>query len=195
MSDFPDWGGGGGGGGGGYLSLTGAGQTATPGELDQSGPFTVTIPVQPPGGTGFTVDDRTLNSGNPNGVPSIDILSERNPTRIWAGLTGAAVRPSVVVGGGNMQTINLSAIDFNTTVGLITVISSDLRMGIATGGNNSTIRCTCTGAPSSTPKIGFFGATPVALPGVGGSRGGNAALASLLTALASLGLIINSTTP
>lgn len=41
---------------------------------------------------------------------------------------------------------------------------------------------------------GFFGATPVGRPTVTGSRGGNAALASALTALASLGLITDSTT-
>jgi hypothetical protein len=40
--------------------------------------------------------------------------------------------------------------------------------------------------------VGFFGATAVAKPTVTGSRGGNAALASLLTALASLGLITDS---
>ena len=40
--------------------------------------------------------------------------------------------------------------------------------------------------------IGFFGATPAAKPTVTGSRGGNAALASLLTALATLGLITDS---
>lgn len=47
---------------------------------------------------------------------------------------------------------------------------------------------------SSTDKIGFHGSTPVAKQTVSGSRGGNAALASLLTALANLGLITNSTT-
>jgi hypothetical protein len=36
--------------------------------------------------------------------------------------------------------------------------------------------------------------TPVSPPSVTGSRGGNAALASLLTALASLGMITNNTT-
>lgn len=40
--------------------------------------------------------------------------------------------------------------------------------------------------------IGFFAATPAAKPAVTGSRGGNAALASLLTALATLGLITDS---
>lgn len=42
-------------------------------------------------------------------------------------------------------------------------------------------------------QIGFFGATPVSKPTVTGSRGGNAALASLLTALASEGLITDGT--
>lgn len=41
---------------------------------------------------------------------------------------------------------------------------------------------------------GFFAAAPVAKPTVTGSRGGNAALASLLTALANLGLITDSST-
>lgn len=42
--------------------------------------------------------------------------------------------------------------------------------------------------------LGFYGAAAVAKPTVTGSRGGNAALASLLTALASMGLITDSTT-
>lgn len=43
-------------------------------------------------------------------------------------------------------------------------------------------------------RIGFNGATAVTRPAATGSRGGNAALASLLTALASYGLITDSTT-
>lgn len=42
--------------------------------------------------------------------------------------------------------------------------------------------------------MGFFGSTGTSKPTVTGSRGGNAALASLLTALASLGLITDSST-
>lgn len=41
---------------------------------------------------------------------------------------------------------------------------------------------------------GFFGAAPASKPTVTGSRGGNAAVASALTALATLGLITDSTT-
>lgn len=42
--------------------------------------------------------------------------------------------------------------------------------------------------------IGFFAATPAAKPTVTGSCGGNAALASLITALATLGLVTDSST-
>lgn len=42
--------------------------------------------------------------------------------------------------------------------------------------------------------IGFHAATPIEKPTVTGSRGGNVALANLLTALANYGLITNSTT-
>jgi hypothetical protein len=44
----------------------------------------------------------------------------------------------------------------------------------------------------SSPLLGFYGVGAVARPTVTGSRGGNAALASLLTALANQGLITNS---
>lgn len=43
-------------------------------------------------------------------------------------------------------------------------------------------------------KLAFFSGTPQAKPTITGSKGGNAALASLLTALANFGLITDSTT-
>lgn len=45
-----------------------------------------------------------------------------------------------------------------------------------------------------TGSVGFYGTNPVAKPEVTGSHGGNAALISLLNALASQGLITNSST-
>ncbi|MBL1100153.1 hypothetical protein [Streptomyces coffeae] len=42
--------------------------------------------------------------------------------------------------------------------------------------------------------LGFYGATAASKPTITGSRGGNAALASLLTALSTLGLVTDSTT-
>lgn len=46
----------------------------------------------------------------------------------------------------------------------------------------------------ATNQVGFYGAAPASKPAVTGSRGGNAALASLITALATLGLITDNTT-
>jgi hypothetical protein len=43
-------------------------------------------------------------------------------------------------------------------------------------------------------SIGFYGTSPISKPTISGSRGGNAALTSLLTALANLGLVTDSTT-
>jgi hypothetical protein len=47
---------------------------------------------------------------------------------------------------------------------------------------------------SYTGTVGFFGATPVVKPNITGSRSGNAALASFLSGLNSLGLVTDSTT-
>ncbi len=46
---------------------------------------------------------------------------------------------------------------------------------------------------TSSTEIGFFGGAKTGRPTITGSRGGNAALASLLTALANMGLITDST--
>ena len=50
------------------------------------------------------------------------------------------------------------------------------------------------GGAEFSGNMGFFGTTATTKPNITGSRGGNAALASLLTGLASLGLITDSTT-
>lgn len=49
-------------------------------------------------------------------------------------------------------------------------------------------------SPGFTVSVGFNGSPPIAKPTVSGSRGGNAALASLLSVLANYGLITDSTT-
>jgi hypothetical protein len=52
--------------------------------------------------------------------------------------------------------------------------------------------CFAWGANATVALLGFYGTAPAAKPTVTGSRGGNAALASLLTALAGLGLLTDS---
>jgi hypothetical protein len=53
---------------------------------------------------------------------------------------------------------------------------------------------TTLGTTSHTGNIGFNGTSPISKPTVTGAKGGNAALTSLLTALASYGLIVDSST-
>lgn len=50
------------------------------------------------------------------------------------------------------------------------------------------------GEIAGVPRLGFFGSGPISRPTVTGSKGGNAALGSLITALTNLGLIDNTTT-
>lgn len=57
------------------------------------------------------------------------------------------------------------------------------------------INISAAGAVTIRSTIGFNNTTPIAKPTVTGSRAGNAALASLLTALANYGLITDSSTP
>jgi len=47
---------------------------------------------------------------------------------------------------------------------------------------------------TAAAKVGFFGSTPITQPTVSGSKSSNAALTSLITKLALLGLIVDSTT-
>lgn len=60
---------------------------------------------------------------------------------------------------------------------------------LSNGGSDGTVL-----GQSSTDKIGFYGvATPVVKPTVTGSKGSNAALTSLMTALVALGLVTDTT--
>lgn len=73
---------------------------------------------------------------------------------------------------------------------VITALGSDTNIMIRTAGVG-------TGGTQIEPsggRVGFYGTTPVAKAAITGSRGGNAALASLLSQLATLGLITDSTT-
>lgn len=69
------------------------------------------------------------------------------------------------------------------------------RLDLATQGSTGADRL---GTPQVSiadgEKLSFHGAAPITKPAVAGSRGGNAALAALLTALANLGLITDNTT-
>lgn len=117
--------------------------------------------------------------------------------RGFAGSVATAVHRMTMT-ANNVNGVNLNGSDAGSPAEIV-ARGSDTNLGL-------NIRPKGTGsgrlqAPDTTRKVewnntglGFFGSTPVAKPAVTGSRGGNAALASLLTQLATLGLITDSTT-
>lgn len=131
-------------------------------------------------------------------------LDEGRATRIISPSDGDMIKPSSV--GGAVQTfVGRDGITALTTKlhngGNITheITSTTFGAGVffrmpnhnntffrVTNGTNHIIEA------RGDNKLGLFGATPVVKPTVTGSKGSNAALASLLTALANLGLITNS---
>lgn len=149
-------------GGGTYASLTGPGQTVTPGKLTQLGDFTVSD-------NGTTGTGISFSTGSTAALP---IFLSANDGLV----------------GGNVASITLSGSG-----------TGDVAIQAGTGGG-AVIHVTASGTAPGTialdaPKLGFFGGSPVAKQIANGSRGGNAALTSLLAGLATAGLITDSTTP
>lgn len=160
------------GGGGGYASLTGTGETTSPGVLTQQGPWVVvTSTADPSTGDGISMvsTGQTVHIANSTGGG----LSLTNTTATFGGAA------TVITSAGTSGT---------TVTGPYTYIYATSHLYLGTG---TTPEVTM-GTPGG--KLGFFGATPVVQYNVTGSRGGNAALTNLLTALNLLGLIVNSTT-
>lgn len=72
--------------------------------------------------------------------------------------------------------------------------AGDINIRVAGGGTTAINIKGSNGAVTFNNNVGFYGTTPVAKPTITGAKGGNVALANLLTALASYGLLIDSTT-
>lgn len=96
------------------------------------------------------------------------------------GTTGDYVQ---AVAGSGGATVGVNGASANASISVL---------GKGTGGVNLLDGGSASKFRVNTTGIGFFAATPAAKQTVSGSRGGNAALASLLTALATYGLITDS---
>ena len=182
--------------GSGYASLTGPGQTTSPGELTQQGDFVVdsnsTVGIDLNATTG-PIDISSTSSthgiviqSNGGGTGGIVIDD--------AGTDGITITETGVL--GNSAGINVT----DTTTGGVNILGSGAGGVTITGSVGNGLNLSGGGGgifigTSSFDDVGFFGQTPANRPTVTGSRGGNAALASLLTALATLGLIVDSSTP
>jgi hypothetical protein len=114
-------------------------------------------------------------------------------TLIGSYLTGAAPISAYTGGGATLNNVTYSIVGSTniTTSGTVTGVLNDER-GVFVAGTKYVVE-----AMNSTGAAGgmaWFGATPVARQTVSGAKGGNAALTSLMTALAALGLVTDSTT-
>lgn len=117
-------------------------------------------------------------------------------------------RPVAIANGlwvNRNQTNNDTRISGQTDIDLLYGDASTDRIGVGTNTPDSKLHCSDKIHAGGEMEIdgdlnhdgtnvGFYGTAPGAKPTITGSRGGNAALASLLTALAGLGLITDSTT-
>lgn len=153
-----------------YTSLTGPGETVTPGDLTQAG--------------GFTVNDNASAMG------------------INLNDTGGGLTPGInfTAGAGSITTSTSAG---NIAFNCLGVTNGNFQVSCHFGFINGVtgVRLeSAAGTPcqiqfTSTGTLGFFAAGPAGRQTVTGSRGGNVALASLLTALANYGLIIDSSSP
>lgn len=155
---------------------------------------------------GSTGDVQFNNAGAfdaaPGGLFSYDPASGSTQIITTSGLTGMALE---VPGPGQPEAIQILAQDSSSGGGTIAIesagqmsfaasgmdfdVASGGALSIATENANEIIQF---GTPSSL--FGMFGVTPVVKPTVTGSKGGNAALTSVIAALAALGLVTDSTT-
>lgn len=109
----------------------------------------------------------------------------------WDQTVALPVLDQQATGSATGQLMTIQAQNAAATGGALNVASG-------TGGTNPGEVSLSTGATkrfrADGTGIGFFATAPVAKQAVTGSRGGNAALASLLTALATTGLLTDSST-
>lgn len=166
----------GGGGGGGYKSLTGAGETTTPGDLTQAG--------------GFTVDDV-------NGDGIMLTSADSDSLELLVGTDGT-FGPGVFMNeAGQAAGINLLE-NLGWGVNLTTAGTTPAKIAL-TAGNNSGLTLSGSASSESTlddggsvglliltetgHKLGFYGAAPVAQPAA------PTTLAEVIAALQALGLV------
>lgn len=130
-----------------------------------------------------------------------------------AAYAGSGASGAVAIGQGSQAlAASSTAIGMNTLVasghanstaigdGAATTASSQIMLGATDSARQVVVsgRLTALGqvnlGTSGTSKLGFFGTEPVVKPTVTGSRSANAALQSVLTALAACGLLTDSST-
>lgn len=128
--------------------------------------------------------DTTVTIGNSSSTYQLDVTGD-----------GRVTDDLTVAGDGTFDRVAVGTTSFSGSEEFR--VSGQSRMEGDLTGTTGTFDWQNSGnsrAKFDSTGIGFFGSTPIAKPTVVGSRGGNVALNNLLSELANLGLITNSTT-
>jgi phage baseplate assembly protein gpV len=162
---------------GGSLSVTGGDVTVSAGNLLLSTAASKIVP----GATSLSIRD-TANAND-----NLIVLNNGNTTiRGTLTVTGGMAPGNVLLGNGNAVSIrNVANSAYLTFINVAT--TSNILQIAPDSASNLVIG-------NSTGSLGFFGTSASARLTITGSRGGNLALASLLSQLANYGLLIDSST-
>lgn len=129
----------------------------------------------------------TLDSTNTNAVDNVATFGANS-----TGTAAAGFGPGVRLTAESSTTNNTSQVRLRSEWTTATHASRKAR-GTLSAYDTAERDCIMWEASGTAAMLGFYGTAPIVKPAPAGSRGGNAALASLLTALANLGLITDST--
>lgn len=152
--------------------------------------------------------------GTTSAALSVGTNATSGDTTLWANLENATTAatdnvltvshnstgtPAASFGGAMVMKLESSTTTFTLAARMrwqwtVATHASRTARGILSAYDTAERDCFMWEASGAAPMLGFFGTNPVVKPTVTGSRGGNAALASLLTALAGEGLLTDSTT-
>lgn len=124
--------------------------------------------------------------GNPtSGAANVQDISAPNDATKFLNGTLNFSSPAINTGANPTAKVGLVAVNGTAT----TNVRSDGAPAL-----DESIAPTWTGNHQFNAEVGFNSTAPIAKPTVSGSKGSNTALASLLTALAAYGLVIDTTT-
>lgn len=162
---------------------------------------------------GFVVTGNVITECNRSGIALVlhnqqTVIASNAFVDVWSGAAFTAgvevIASSSCMVIGNLLRAGTKSATMLNNAGIYDFGGAAAGNAVVAYGNDFAAAVTGAYVPNTTPadlrtpvgdtggKIGFFGTAPAAKPTVTGSRGGNAALASLLTQLATLGLIVDS---
>lgn len=138
------------------------------------------------------VGNHILNCSVPSGSLGVIAIDGPNVQVVGNTILGGTRAAGDVwtIGNNGFYDQNISDVAFTATLG---IKAGNLGTGNIVNGSDITNGIMYHTGPTELATIGFNNTTPIARPTVSGAKGGNAALTSLMTTLANLGLVTDGT--